>query len=155
MSVLGSQILSFCCWSQLFYFSECWSFYRFFQIFQFIDNKWMLDICSISTLLLYSLIFLASNSFLIFSHCLQIHIGTVIFLQTSSICLSFSYLGQDFIFPGPELWLLTGADLNRDLKHTGLRIRIPIESGFNRVIGSGSEFGIRIRIQEGKNDPQK
>jgi hypothetical protein len=28
-------------------------------------------------------------------------------------------------------------------------------SGFNRVCGSGSVFGIRIRIQEGKNDPQK
>ena len=66
------------------------------------------------------------------------HIGTIIFLQTSSICLSFSYLGQDFIFPGPELRLLTDADLNLDLKHTGLRIRIPIGSGFNRVSGSGS-----------------
>ncbi len=100
-----------------------------------------------------SLIFLASNSFLIFSHCSHIHIGTIIFLQTSSICLSFSYLEQDFIFPGPELRLLTDADLNLDLKHPGLRIRIPSGSGFNRVIGSG--FGIRIRIQEGKNDPQK
>jgi hypothetical protein len=28
-------------------------------------------------------------------------------------------------------------------------------SGFNQVSGSGSVFGIRIRIQEGKNDPQK
>jgi hypothetical protein len=28
-------------------------------------------------------------------------------------------------------------------------------SVFNRVYGSGSVFGIRIRIQEGKNDPQK
>ena len=28
-------------------------------------------------------------------------------------------------------------------------------SGFSRVSGSGSGFGIRIRIQEGKNDPQK
>jgi hypothetical protein len=37
----------------------------------------------------------------------------------------------------------------------GLRIRIPIGSGFNRVCGSGSGIGIRIRIQEGKNDPQK
>jgi len=27
--------------------------------------------------------------------------------------------------------------------------------GFNQVSGSGSLFGIRIRIQEGKNDPQK
>jgi hypothetical protein len=39
----------------------------------------------------------------------------------------------------------------------GLRIRIRIRnrigSGFNRVSGSGSGFG--IRIQEGKNDPQK
>jgi hypothetical protein len=34
---------------------------------------------------------------------------------------------------------------------TGLRIRIG--SGFIRVNGSG--IGIRIRIQEGKNDPQK
>jgi hypothetical protein len=41
------------------------------------------------------------------------------------------------------------------LFRTGLRIRIPIGSGFNRVIGSGSVFGIRTRIQEGKNDPQK
>jgi hypothetical protein len=31
----------------------------------------------------------------------------------------------------------------------GLRIRIRIP------IGSGSVFGIRIQIQEGKNDPQK
>ncbi len=28
-------------------------------------------------------------------------------------------------------------------------------SGFNWVCGSGSVFGIRIRIQEGKNDLQK
>jgi hypothetical protein len=27
-------------------------------------------------------------------------------------------------------------------------------SRFDRVSGSGSEFGIRIQIQEGKNDPQ-
>jgi hypothetical protein len=33
-----------------------------------------------------------------------------------------------------------------------IRIRIRIGSGFNQVIGSGSVFGIRIRIQEGKND---
>jgi hypothetical protein len=38
-------------------------------------------------------------------------------------------------------------------KSPGLRIRIQIVSGFNRVSGSG--FGIRIRIQEGKNDSQK
>jgi len=37
----------------------------------------------------------------------------------------------------------------------GLRIRIRIGSGFNGVSGSGSVFGIRIRVQEGKNDPQK
>jgi hypothetical protein len=37
----------------------------------------------------------------------------------------------------------------------GLRIRIRIESEFNRVSGSGSGFGIRIWIQEGKNEPQK
>jgi hypothetical protein len=36
---------------------------------------------------------------------------------------------------------------------SGLRIRIG--SGFKRVSESGSVFGIRIRIQEGKNDPQK
>jgi hypothetical protein len=36
-----------------------------------------------------------------------------------------------------------------------LRIRIRIESGFNQVSGSGSVFGIRIRIQEGKNGPKK
>jgi hypothetical protein len=35
----------------------------------------------------------------------------------------------------------------------GLRIRIRIGSGFNQVSGSG--FGIKIRIQEGKNNPQK
>jgi hypothetical protein len=28
-------------------------------------------------------------------------------------------------------------------------------SVFNQVCGSGSVFGIRIRIQESKNDPQK
>ncbi len=48
--------------------------------------------------------------------------------------------------------------LSRPLK-AGLwiRIRIRIGSVFNRVCGSGSVFGIRIRIriQEGKNDPQK
>ncbi len=38
---------------------------------------------------------------------------------------------------------------------SGLRIRILIGSGFNRVSGPGSVFGIRIRIQEGKNDLQK
>jgi hypothetical protein len=37
----------------------------------------------------------------------------------------------------------------------GFRIRIRIGSGFNQVSGSGSVFGIRIRIQEDKNDPQK
>ncbi len=37
----------------------------------------------------------------------------------------------------------------------GFRIRIRIGSEFNQVSGSGSVFGIRIRIQEGKNDPQK
>jgi hypothetical protein len=37
----------------------------------------------------------------------------------------------------------------------GVRIRIRIGTGFNQVRGSGSVFGIRIRIQEGKNDPQK
>jgi hypothetical protein len=36
---------------------------------------------------------------------------------------------------------------------SGFRIRIGF--GFNRASGSGSVFGIRIRIQEGKNDPQK
>ncbi len=36
---------------------------------------------------------------------------------------------------------------------SGQWIRIPIGSGFNQVSGSGSVFG--IRIQEGKNDPQK
>jgi hypothetical protein len=42
-----------------------------------------------------------------------------------------------------------------DSKATGLWIRIRIGSVFNWVCGSGSVFGIRIRIQEGKNDPQK
>jgi hypothetical protein len=37
----------------------------------------------------------------------------------------------------------------------GLQIRIQIRSGFKQVSGSGSVFGIRIRIQEGKNDLQK
>jgi hypothetical protein len=37
----------------------------------------------------------------------------------------------------------------------GLRIRIRIGSGFNRVSGSVSAFVIRIRIQKGKNDLQK
>ena len=35
------------------------------------------------------------------------------------------------------------------------RIRIRIGSEFNQVSGSGSVFGIRIRIQEGKNVPQR
>jgi hypothetical protein len=40
---------------------------------------------------------------------------------------------------------------------SGSGIRIRIGSVFNRVCGSESVFGIRIRIriQEGKNDPQK
>jgi hypothetical protein len=41
---------------------------------------------------------------------------------------------------GPGLWI---------------RIRIRIGSVFNWKRGSGSVFGIRIRIQEGKNDPKK
>ncbi len=41
------------------------------------------------------------------------------------------------------------------IKKAGLRIQIRIGSGFNRVSGSGPGFGIRIRIQEGNNDPQK
>jgi hypothetical protein len=36
---------------------------------------------------------------------------------------------------------------------SGCRIRIG--SGFNQVSGSGSVIGNRIRIQEGKNAPQK
>jgi hypothetical protein len=62
------------------------------------------------------------------------------------------------IFMG-ELWqMLDSAQKNEsgipqellDLKvrlSAGLRIRIPIGSGFNEVSGSGSVFGIRIRIQ--------
>jgi hypothetical protein len=38
---------------------------------------------------------------------------------------------------------------------SGFRIRIRIGSVFNRASGSGSVFGIQIRIKEGKNDPQK
>jgi hypothetical protein len=46
------------------------------------------------------------------------------------------------------------AEMQEDaVAQAGLRIRIRIGSGINRVNGSG--FGIRIRIQEGKNDPQK
>jgi len=41
----------------------------------------------------------------------------------------------------------------KNLKKSVLRIRIG--SGFNRVSGSGSGSGIRNRIPEGKNDPQK
>jgi hypothetical protein len=37
----------------------------------------------------------------------------------------------------------------------GYQIRIQTGSGFNRVSRPGSVFGIRIRIQEGKNDLQK
>jgi hypothetical protein len=36
-----------------------------------------------------------------------------------------------------------------------IRIRLPIGSGFNGVPGSVSGFAIRIRIQEGKNGPEK
>jgi hypothetical protein len=129
------------------------NFMQVFQFSQFLDSKWMLDICSISTLLLYFTNFYASV-FFFYSPTACTYVDYY-FLQTSSISLRLSYLGQDFIFPGPELRLLTDVDLNLDLKHTGLRIRIPIGSGFNRVIGSGSGFGIWIRIQEGKNDPQK
>ncbi len=41
------------------------------------------------------------------------------------------------------------------LGKAGFRIRIRIGSVFNRASGSGSVFGIRIRIQEGKNNPHK
>jgi hypothetical protein len=37
----------------------------------------------------------------------------------------------------------------------GLQIRIRVGSGFSRVSGSGFGKRIQIRIQEGKNDPQK
>jgi hypothetical protein len=40
------------------------------------------------------------------------------------------------------------------VKKLVLWIRIRIGFGFNGVTGSVSEFAIRIRIQEGKNDPQ-
>jgi hypothetical protein len=46
----------------------------------------------------------------------------------------------------------SSGDVKKEEK-AGCRIRIG--SGFSRVSGSGSVFGIRIRIQEGKNDPQK
>jgi hypothetical protein len=44
-------------------------------------------------------------------------------------------------------------DASLDVIKSGLRIRFPIrvESGFNRVSGSGSG----IRIQEGKNDKRR
>ncbi len=47
--------------------------------------------------------------------------------------------------------LVQGSDPDSDW------IRIRIGSGFNQVSasGSGSVLGIRIRIQEGKNEPQK
>jgi hypothetical protein len=41
------------------------------------------------------------------------------------------------------------ATFSRDTSKQGF------ESVFNQVSGSGSVFGIRIRIQEGKNDPHK
>jgi hypothetical protein len=40
-------------------------------------------------------------------------------------------------------------------KYAVFRIRIRIGSEFNQVNGSGSVFGLRIRIQEGKNYLQK
>jgi hypothetical protein len=52
--------------------------------------------------------------------------------------------------PGQGSFRQTGTHIQ-----AGLRIRIRIGSRFNRVSGSGSVFGIRIRIQEGKNDSQK
>jgi hypothetical protein len=46
--------------------------------------------------------------------------------------------------------------ISRDIPvKAGFRIRVRFGSGFNQVSGTGSVFGIRIRIQEGKNDPQK
>ncbi len=42
-----------------------------------------------------------------------------------------------------------------ELSQAGLRIRIRIGSGFDRVSGSGSGIRIWIRIQQCKNDPQK
>jgi hypothetical protein len=46
----------------------------------------------------------------------------------------------------------SSGDVKKEEK-AGCRFRMG--SGLNRVSGSGSVFGIRIRIQEGKNDPQK
>jgi hypothetical protein len=55
-----------------------------------------------------------------------------------------------------ELQGLQRSPGHRILHHK--RTRYPaqcFESGFNQVSGSGSGFGILIRTQEGKKDPQK
>jgi hypothetical protein len=59
----------------------------------------------------------------------------------------------------PEVMLCTEYPYSPALPHTNQGCGSGSGSGsvFNRVCGSGSVFGIRIRIriQEGKNDPQK
>ncbi len=68
------------------------------------------------------------------------------------------------IFPGQELqvwcdhskWCLFLLHFhNLFWQCFGFGIRIRIRSGFNQVSGSVSKSGFGIRIQEGKNDPQK
>ncbi len=58
--------------------------------------------------------------------------------------------------PFSSCWRICPCHGNRSGQFcSGLWIRIHIGSVFNWACGSGSVFGIRIRIQEGKNYPQK
>ncbi len=74
------------------------------------------------------------------------------------LCPPCSFL---FLSDLPSSWLLASMLLSL-LVHVStlpllpvLRIRIRIGSGFNEASGSANGFRIRIRIQEGKNYPQK
>ncbi len=81
----------------------------------------------------------------------------IMFRQTAESVLRKKFLKKIIFNATVKHWNRSGfiaATLYSWLK-SGFRIRIRIGSVFNRASGSGSVFGIRIRIQAGKNDPQK
>ncbi len=76
-------------------------------------------------------------------------------------------IGQNFAIHKPFFFLLN-SPIRKDklfVSHYFRRIKLVVKtslsdldrvgSGFNQDSGSGSVFGIRIRTQEGQNDPEK
>jgi hypothetical protein len=82
--------------------------------------------------------------------------GSFSFRQWLSKCQKIRFFLRFFAFYFLNVHLRQSSKI-KIYNEAGFRIRIRIGSVFNRVSGSGSVFGIRfrIRIQEGKNDPQK